>query len=109
MDFSEIKRTLKAIAESLDHRVLLAAHNPHITIRHDGEEIEAVYLGKRYVFPEADVVILDLPSMTAEMMSEYIAKEFVERASIPDNIVKIKAGIDEGPGQGAWSTLTLKK
>jgi 6-pyruvoyltetrahydropterin/6-carboxytetrahydropterin synthase len=108
MDFSEIKRALKAIADSLDHRILLAGNNPHITITQKGGEVEAIYSGKRYVFPEGDVVILDLPSMTAEMMSEYIAKEFVKHAAIPDNIVKIKAGLDEGPGQGAWSTLVLR-
>lgn len=107
MDFSTIKRTLMEIADELDHRVLLPGKNPLISIQRGGGEVEAVYQGKRYVFPEEDVVILDLVTLTAEILSEHVVSEFVKRASPPENIMKVKAGVDEGPGQGAWSTLIM--
>lgn len=108
MDFSEITGTLRTIAGTLDHRILLAGKDPEMTIIRNGGEVEAVHQGKRYIFPESDVMILDLPSMTAEMISGYLLREFVVRAPIPENIIEVSAGVDEGPGQGAWSTLSLK-
>ena len=108
MDFSIIKRTLKEIADELDHRVLLPGRNPNISVNVEGGEVEAVHQGKRYVIPEEDVVILDLISLTAEILSEYVVNEFVKRASLPENIVTVEAGVDEGPGQGAWSTVHIR-
>jgi len=70
-------------------------------------EFRVNYQGKRYRFPDEDVLVLDLESLTAEHLSEYILQEFIKRAQIPDTIVKIAAGIDEGPGQGAWSSIEL--
>ena len=69
--------------------------------------MEAVYQGKRYVFPEEDVAILDLVTLTAEILSEYVVSEFVKKVDLPENIVQVKAGVDEGPGQGAWSTKNI--
>ena len=107
MDFSEIKHALKDVADSLDHRVLLPGKNPHISIRKEGEEVEARYQGKRYLFPDDDVIILELKSITAEILSEYIVAEFLKRVTVPKNIIQITAGIDEGPGQGAWSSIDI--
>jgi len=109
MDFSDIKRTLQDIASSLDHRVLLPGRNPHINVAEENDSVKVQYQDKYYQFPREDVVILDLVTLTAEILSDYILREFVEKAPIPDSIVKISAGIDEGPGQGAWSSLELKQ
>ncbi len=110
MDFSEIKRCMEEIAESLDHRILLPGRNPHISVKEIDNEnaIKVNYQEKRYIFPKEDVLILDLVTLTAEVLSEYMVHEFVRIANIPENIISIKAGVDEGPGQGAWSTMRLR-
>lgn len=107
MDFSIIKRTLNKIADHLDHRVLLPRGNPHVTVEDRDGTYFVNHHGKYYQFPEEDVLVLDLDSLTAEHLSGYILQEFMKNAKIPENIVKISAGIDEGPGQGAWSSVEL--
>jgi len=108
MDFSVIKHAMEEIASYLDHRVLLPGKNPHISVAEENEKVKVEYQHKKYVFPSEDVVILDLISLTAEILSEFVLDEFLERADIPDNIIRISAGIDEVPGQGAWSTRNLR-
>lgn len=107
MDFSIIKNALRTLAETLDHRVLLPGKNDHINVSQTHGNVHVNYLEKKYMFPSEDVLILDIETLTAEILSEYIATEFIRIAQIPENIISISAGIDEGPGQGAWSTVIL--
>ena len=107
MDFSLIKETLKRIANKLDHRVLLPAKNPYLKLELEGERVVVNYMKKHYVFPSEDVLILNITTLTAECLSQYIVEEFLRLAVIPDNIVRVSAGVDEGPGQGAWSTVEI--
>ncbi len=109
MDFSIIKKALMEIARSLDHRVVLPGRNPHISVETEGEGVRVAYQGKNYLFPVEDVIILDIKTLTAEMLSEYILDEFVGIVKIPQNIIRVSAGVDEGPGQGAWSTMELRQ
>lgn len=107
MDFSIIKNALRTLADTLDHRVLLPGKNNHINVKESNGSVHVKYLEKEYMFPSEDVLILDIETLTAEILSEYVAMEFIRTATIPDNIISISAGVDEGPGQGAWSTIVL--
>lgn len=109
MDFSIIKEALRQIADRLDHRVLLPGRNPYLKVQAEGKTVEVNYQEKNYLFPVEDVVILDINTLTAECLSRYIAEEFVRLAGVPENILRVSAGVDEGPGQGAWSTVEIKK
>jgi 6-pyruvoyltetrahydropterin/6-carboxytetrahydropterin synthase len=86
LDFLEVKKTLRKFANELDH----------VTVS-----------DKRYAFPTTDVVILDTPNTSAEELSKYLLKRFLEAVELNDRITEIAIGVDEGPGQGAFARKRL--
>lgn len=101
LDFSLIKNALRNIADELDHKVLLAKNSKEMTIKVK-ENIEVYHLGKYYVFPFEDVVLLEINSASAENLAFYILDKILKNLSLPKNIKAIEIGLDEGRGQGAW-------
>lgn len=103
MDFVVVKRALRNIAERLDHRVLLPERSPYAEIREeDGESIEFIGAGKRYVFPKNDVVLLPLEATSAEELAKYVHSLFLQAVPLPDNIKRLEIAVDEEMGQGIW-------
>jgi len=107
MDFVVLKKKLKTMIDGLDHHVLLPALSKEVEIKKDGDSYEVVSCGKRYVFPAMDVVMLDIPTTTAEEMSRYMTEEMARSVDIPKNVRSISIGLDEERGQTAWYTKVL--
>ncbi|CAD6492394.1 MAG: hypothetical protein DIAAKJNI_00293 [Candidatus Argoarchaeum ethanivorans] len=63
---------------------------------------------KRYVFPVEDVILLPIPSVSAEDLCQYINSVIAEQLEDRDNIKSIMVQLDEGIGQGAGCTLDCK-
>jgi 6-pyruvoyltetrahydropterin/6-carboxytetrahydropterin synthase len=101
MDFVELKRSLKKIVEELDHRILLPSRSKDITIK-KGREVEVLAVGKRYVLPKDDVLILDISQTSAEELAEFILARLVRELDPPPNVSIIEVGLDEERGQTAW-------
>ena len=74
MDFVVLKKKLKEFVELLDHRTILPGRSEDVKLTIDGDSVEAVSCGKRYVFPLMDVVILDIPNTTAEEMTRFMTE-----------------------------------
>jgi 6-pyruvoyltetrahydropterin/6-carboxytetrahydropterin synthase len=107
MDFTKLKRVLRRVVEELDHYVLLPAKSSYMQIE-EGQNVR-VSVGKReYSFPAEDVKILDMTAASAEHIAQYILKRLTEEIEVPANVKKIKVGVDEGPGQGAWASIKMK-
>lgn len=101
-DFVDITRTLRAIADDLDHLVLVPTKGTRTTVTAGPNEVTMVTKTGRYVFPRSDCFLLPTTSSTAENLCQFVLAELRRRAKIPDHIVEIKVGVDEGYGQGAW-------
>jgi len=99
VDFLLLKSTLKDIADKLDHRVLIPEKNNCITVKKN--EVRINVIGKNYVFPREDCILIPICSITAENLAEYILKELLKKINLPKNIHKIDVGVDEGFGQVA--------
>ena len=69
MDFVELKKALRSIVESLDHKVLIPERSPVLQIS-KGKEIEVKNGNKRYVFPEEDVALLEVSQTSAEELTD---------------------------------------
>jgi len=108
MDFVVLKKALRLLAEELDHKTLLPALSENVKITKKGKEIEAVSCGKRYVFPDEDVVMLDIPTTTAEEMTKKMVAQITEMIEFPKNIRSVSIGLDEERGQTAWSLVELR-
>ena len=100
LDFTDIKRVLREIADSMDHHVLVPGGGV-LAVDVVDDEVRMEHGGHRYVLPARDVVILDVPTITAENLAVSIL-ERVRSMLVGDNIGSISIGVEEGPGQTAW-------
>ncbi|MFW6122244.1 MAG: 6-pyruvoyl trahydropterin synthase family protein [Petrotogales bacterium] len=99
IDFALLKSTIRQIADTLDHRVLIPEKDEHVVVA--DKQIQIEVNTKKYMFPREDCVLLPIKSITAENLAEYILEELLKKIDLPENVKKIEIGVDEGPGQGA--------
>ncbi len=104
MDFGDVTRALRDMAERLDHRVLVQAKSPDAIVRIVNGSVEVAAAGKRYVVPEADALLLPIEFTTAENLVEYVADAVLGTVQFPPTVESIAVGIDESYGKGAWTT-----
>ncbi len=102
VDFAVVKDAMRKIVDELDHRVLL----PKKGVVKEKNEVTIIEGGKRYVFPETDVVLIDVPSLTAENLAKYVLEKICKEIK-NENISEIEIGISEGWGQDAWVSKRL--
>jgi len=107
MDFVTLKKELRAYAEEFDHRTLLPGRSDLVKLNRTDDSIEVTCDGKRYVFPVSDVVILDVPTTTAEEMTKMMAERLVRNERFPPNVRSVAVGLDEERGQTAWYEVIL--
>lgn len=102
MDFVTLKKELRAFAADMDHMVLLPAKSRDASIKSSDGSVEVITCGKRYVFPEEDVRMLDVTVTTAEEMSRMLVDRLVADVRFPSNVKSVAVGLDEERGQTAW-------
>lgn len=109
LNFVTVKRTMKRLTDELDHRVLLATRNPLIEVREEGDHVAAACRGRRYLFPRADVVLLEIANTTAELLARHLARRFQAelRAMGEGPITAIEVEVEESAGQSAFYRETL--
>lgn len=103
MDFVRLKHVMETIAEALDHRMLLATQSEALPVtRSESGEVEVRLADRRYVFPESDVVLLDVPNTTAEMLAQWIATRLLsELGEDAAGLTWVEIEVEESPGQSA--------
>ncbi len=82
MDFVDLKKALRKIVDELDHRVLLPGRSPTVKIK-KGREVEVLVGANRYVFPNDDVVILDVAQTSAEELAELVLERLLKELDLP--------------------------
>ena len=107
LDFSIIKNNLKEIIKKLNHKILIPKNSKYAKIKINEKNISMETLGKKYIFPKEDCILLPIDSTSAEKLSFYILEKFSKKIREYDNIIKIELGVDEGYGQGARVILDL--
>ncbi len=110
IDFVRLKRELEIIADELDHRMLLATESSALPVQHTSQgELEVCLADRRYVFPEGDVVLVDVPNTTAEMLAAWIADRLLRQLG-PDaqRIAWMEIEVEESPGQSATCRRILR-
>ncbi len=108
MDFVELSKALKAIADELDHYVLVPTQAPGIKVKADKDEVVMDAGDHHYVFPRGDCFLLPKPSSTAEDLAGYVMEQVQRRVQFPPTVERVEIGIDEGFGQGAWTVWARK-
>jgi len=106
MDFVLVKKALRAMAEELDHRVLIPSNSTKVNVT-VADEVLVSAGKKRYMFPLEDVVLLDTKESSAEEMSQALLKRLLQTVEFPQNVHRVELGIHEELGQSAWATQDL--
>ncbi|RAP52047.1 MAG: 6-carboxytetrahydropterin synthase QueD [Methanosphaera sp. rholeuAM270] len=103
IDFKILKDITRTICKTLDHRVLIPVNSPDLKITsEDANSIEFRVLDcLDYKLPMTDVVLLPIPSTTAESLSVHIAEKIVEELGVNRYLNYIEVRVNEGIGQGA--------
>jgi len=107
MDFTDIKRSLREIAETLDHHVLVPGGNGEAELSTEGDSLRVKVGEKDYLFPVEDCAVIDVPTTSAEELSKFIVRWLLREVKFPGNVRSVSIGIDEGKGQGAWTAASL--
>jgi 6-pyruvoyltetrahydropterin/6-carboxytetrahydropterin synthase len=102
MDFISVKEFLRGVASELDHRVLIPRKDPGVKI--EGEYVTYAVGDKELRLPKCDCVILDIRVASAETLAEFVLSRLLTKVKFPKNVSKIEIGVDEGRGQGAWTS-----
>ena len=102
MDFVDLKKELRKFVAELDHRTLLPGKSDEVILTVSQESVDVVCGNKRYMFPREDVVILDIPTTTAEEMTKMMVERLVSDIEFPPNVRSVAIGLDEERGQTAW-------
>jgi len=107
VDFSAVKKVMRALTAELDHRVLLPRDNPKLAIAEKNGSVHVAFDGQsRYVFPAGDCVILPIPNTTVEMLAQYLAGR-VRTELRAMHLKAIEVEVEENFGQSASYRETL--
>jgi 6-pyruvoyltetrahydropterin/6-carboxytetrahydropterin synthase len=102
-DFIALKKLMRALTEPLDHRMLVAMHNPVIQVRHTEQSVELRYHDRLWVFPRNDCVLLPIENTTAELLARYLGEQLVDELKRQGHrepeIISIE--VEENQGQSA--------
>jgi 6-pyruvoyltetrahydropterin/6-carboxytetrahydropterin synthase len=104
LDFSRLKGVVRGLAEELDHRLLIPEKDPLMELLVKGDSVKFRYAGRGYTLPRSDVVLLPLRSVAAESLSSYLLGRFLDELGKVPGLHRVELGLDEGPGQGAWTS-----
>ena len=108
MDFVSLKKELRKFVDELDHRTLLPGKSDEVILTVGPESVNVVCGNKNYMFPREDVVILEVPTTTAEEMTRMMVERMVNDIEFPSNVRSVSIGLDEERGQTAWYTKELE-
>lgn len=106
VDFIAARDTLQEIVGELDHRMLLPTTHPAIELEVNEQEVTARFEDRRWVFPRAECVLLDVPNTTTELLAKYIGEQFRQRiqSRVPFTPKRMVIGVDENHGQWGYCT-----
>lgn len=108
LDFILFKPIIKSICDGLDHRTLLPRFNSNLEVAVHDDRVEARHRdGSFFCFPRRDVLVLDLPNTSTEMLATFIAKAILAAlpSRIPDaRLRSLSVSVEESPGQAGVYT-----
>ena len=107
MDFVVLKKELRKFVEEVDHKTLLPGKSDEVILTVNEHSVDVVCGSKQYMFPKEDVVILEVPTTTAEEMTKMMVERMISDIEFPPNVRSVSIGFDEERGQTAWYTKEI--
>ncbi len=106
-DFIALRDRTAEIVGELDHRMLLPAQSPLISVAQEGPNLVARFGDRFWSFPKEECVVLPVPNTTAELLAEYIGRRlldaFAARELKPPRRLRVE--VEENFGQ--WGMVEM--
>ena len=77
VDFNPIKKSVRALCENLDEKILIPKNSPYLKITESlnyKNHLEVHFNDRHYCFPEAEVHLLDATNITSESLARVFHK-----------------------------------
>lgn len=103
IDFRRVKAILRRLLRELNHRTLVPVLNPRVKLE-KGKKSTRIRVAEDWLeFPNSNLVFLDLPNITAEMLARHFHRCLWAQLPAEDSsrLTRISVEIIESPGQSA--------
>ena len=111
VDFGVIKRMVRPHVQAMDHKVLLPTQNPKLKLVQEEDRTLVEYQGTaRFMFPASNVALLPISNTTAEMIAEYLARQF-RSDLVKEGLSRLEAievEVEESFGQSGFFKLGMR-
>ena len=104
-DYALLKSRLRALCDSLDETLLIAAQSPHLKIQQEHDEVVVAFADETLRFPHRDVKLLPIRNVTVEELAHWFAAALTgdeSFAALPVDALTVR--LSSGPGQWAEAT-----
>ncbi|ADG14084.1 6-carboxytetrahydropterin synthase QueD [Methanocaldococcus infernus] len=108
-DFRIVKKIVKEICKRLDHKLLIPKFHKDLYYEIRDNKVYFKYKEKEYLIPVDDILLLPIPSTSAEDLAIYIADELYNRLKDHINLEYIEVSVNEGLGQKATYRKVVKE
>jgi len=108
-EFGWLKKVVRELVATLDHRVLIAADCPELRVDGEAGQVRVHWREDTWLFPEGDVVRLPIKNTTAELLAGYIWRRIRDRLNTSEAWGRLTVEVEETPGQRAGVTQGLKE
>ena len=105
LDFGLIKQQLKEIVDRLDERTIIPIQSDCLRIERTGAQVRVFYEQDEFVFPAADVALVEIAHSSAEELARFIWNQLYSALDIQKvlkGVISIEISVAEGPGQAAY-------
>ncbi|MEM3402202.1 MAG: 6-carboxytetrahydropterin synthase [Candidatus Hadarchaeales archaeon] len=109
VDFIELKKILADICAGFDHHLLLPTNNPSLEVVKKAGTTEVHVHGRRYEFPDEDIVWVPAINITVEELARVIAEKLKETLKKYENVYRITVEAEEAKGESARATVELRR
>ena len=108
-DYAIIKKTMRALCDEIDEKMLLPAHSPFLSITEDAGYTIAVFNGERIPFLQRDVLVLPVANTTVEEFSHYFLEKILQLPEIMvHGVTEITVKVSSSPGQDGCAQWRAK-
>lgn len=108
-DFLDIKPIVREVCDSLDHKLLIPASNPHLKIEQIEKNIVLTTSDESFFsIPKTDVLILPIENTSAERIAAYLAHQIKDKVwdKFKFEFKELEIEVEETPGQAAVFVLS---
>ena len=104
-DYTVLKTRLRALCDSLDEALIVAARSPHLRIAETAHEVEVSFADETLRLPARDVRLLPVRNVTVEELAHWFMDALTSDesfAALPVETLTVR--LSSGPGQWAETT-----